>query len=261
MGDSRIFCQNCGFELDNESKICKRCNLVAARNLENFLYCKYKLFTIIGIFGALSVYLSNTASNHNTNYLFLQYGSYISLAIVILLSLNVGWDILFYSSKILQFRFDEEYHYRDWLLLGIRFSLMLLFTAFFVSVITFISAYILSQTTLLSSLTISIGLDFLILIIITFIYFPLRSLIESAGVIFRIILNFLLILSIFLTIRLYFLSHTNDIFGLFMPIFFISILYVLAIRCSWLILQSMDTGIKSITNENFKKKMGQLWIF
>jgi hypothetical protein len=46
------------------------------------------------------------------------------------------------------------------------------------------------------------------------------------------------------------LGHTEDIFALFIPISLIVIDYVLMIRCSWLILQTMDTGIKSITLEN-----------
>jgi len=255
MVDSSKFCQNCGFELTDESKICKRCNLVAAYNLENFLYSKYKLFTIIGIFGALAVYLSTTASSHDNNQ-FLQFGSYISLAIVILLSFICGWDLLFYSSKILQFPFDKDFHYRAWLKLGFRFSTILLFLAFFATIIGFISAYILSDVTLATSLALSLALDFLILVIITGIYFPIRSLIESSeNLIFRYVLNFFLIFLIFLTIYVYFFRHTNDIFALILPIFAIVIDYVLMIRCSWLILQKMDTGIRSLTFENIKKKL------
>jgi len=130
MDDPKNFCQSCGFELAEGSKICKRCNLIAALNLENYLLSKYKLFAVIGIFGALSVYLSTTASTHGNN-LFLQYGSYLGLSIVILLSFILGWDLLFYSFKTLHFQFDDETHYPPWFRLGFRFSTILLFMSFF----------------------------------------------------------------------------------------------------------------------------------
>lgn len=250
MNGSKIYCQNCGYELEDHASICKRCHVVVALNLENFLLSKYKLFTIIGIFGALSVYLSTNAATHGNNP-FLQYGSYISLAIVILLSFICGWDLLIYSFKILQFQFDGECHNWAWLKLGFRFSTIFLFMSFFVAVIGLISLYILSSDiTIATSLILTTVLDFLILIIITTFYFPYRSLIETRGNLFRFFMNFVLIFIPFLTIKLYFLGHTEDIFALFIPISLIVIDYVLMIRCSWLILQTMDTGIKSITLEN-----------
>lgn len=259
MADSGTYCQNCGYELEDGSKICKRCNLVAAFNLENFLLSKYKLFAIIGIFGARSVYLSTTAATHGNNQ-FLQYGSYISLSIVILLSFICGWDLIRYSFKILQFPFDGNEHYYVWFKLGLRFSTILLFMSFFVAVIGFISMYILSSdTTIATSLILTIIVDFFIMFIVATFYFPVRSQIETGSTLFRFFIDSILILLLFFMIKVYGTGHTNDIFALLLPIFLIVIDYVLLIRCSWLILQTMDTGVRSLTRENLKKKLRSLW--
>jgi hypothetical protein len=252
------FCQNCGHELDEGAVKCKRCNLVAAINLENFLISKYKLLAVIGVFAALSVYLSTTAISNGNNE-FLRYGSYISLSIVILLSLIFGWEIIGYSIKILQFPFDGEYHYRDWFKLGFRFSTILLFISFFIVIIGFISFYILAtEKNIATSLVLTILVDFLLFFIISTFYFPTRSLIESGNNLFRLIVVFSLIFLQFLTIKLYFLGHTEDVFALLMPIFIIVIAFVLIIRSSWLILLTMDNGIRCFTTENLKK-MRSLW--
>ena len=258
MDDSKNFCQNCGFELDEGLTVCKRCNLVAALNLENFLLSKYKLLAIIGIFGALSVYLSTTASTHGNNPL-LQYGSYISLAIVILLSLICGWDLVQYSFKILQFPFDEKFHYWAWLKLGFRFSTILLFISFFASVILLISLYILSDITVAQPLIYSIVLDFIILLIITTIYYPYRSMIEMRGTIFRLILNFLLIGALVFSIKQLSVETPDKLLNIISISFFIILSLFLIVRSSMLIFQTMNTGTRSLTIDNLKKKLRLLW--
>lgn len=258
MDDSKNFCQNCGFELDEGLTVCKRCNLVSALNLENFLLSKYKLLAIIGIFGALSVYLSTTASTHGNNPL-LQYGSYISLAIVILLSFICGWDLVQYSFKILQFPFDEKFHYRAWLKLGFRFSTILLFISFFASVILLISLYILSDITIAQPLIYSIVLDFFLLIIVTTIYYPYRSMIEISGNNSRFFLNFLLILALVFSIGQLFSETADQLLNMIVTFFFIILNLYLIVRSSMLIFQTMNTGIRSLTIDNFKKKLRSLW--
>lgn len=258
MDEPKYFCQNCGFELDEGSKICRRCNVVAALNLENFLLSKYKLLAIIGIFGALSVYLSTTATSHGNN-MFLQYGSYISLSIVILLSIICGWDLVLYSFKILQFPFDGENHYWTWLKLAFRFSTILLFVIFFASVIFSISIYILSDITIAEPLIYSIAIDFLILLIITGIYFPYRSWIESSGNPFRFFLNFFLILSLVIAIRQLFSENPDKLFNIIMDSIFIILVLFLLLRSSMLIFTTMNTGVRSLTIENFQKKLRLVW--
>ena len=258
MVDSKIFCQNCGFELDEGSIVCKRCNVVAALNLENFLLTKYKLLAIIGIFGAISVYLSTTALTQGNNQ-FLQYGSYISLAIVILLSSIFGWDLVLYSFKILQFSFDDKTHYRTWLKLGFRFAIILLFISFFASMIFFISFYIISDVTIAQSLMYSIAVDFMILFIITTIYFPYRTLIEASGNVFRFFLIFLLIVFFVVTIKQIFAETVDNLLNIIFIFILIILDSFLIFRSSILIFQTMNNGVRSITSENLKKKLRLLW--
>jgi hypothetical protein len=258
MDASKSFCQNCGFELEEGSTTCKRCNLVAATNLENFLLSKYKLLAIIGIFGALSVYLSTTAATHGDNAA-LQYGSYISLAIVILLSLNFGWDITLYSLKILQFQFDGTPHYRAWFKLAFRFAIALLFISFFTGVILSIAFYIVSDITLAQSLMYSITLDFIVLLIITTIYFPYRSLIESSGIYVKMGLLFLLILMLLFAIKSTIAQQNEQWFSIIVTLVFIIISVYLIIRSSFLIYKDLNNGVKSLTFVKFKNKMESLW--
>jgi len=252
MVDSNFFCQNCGSELEEESKICKRCNTVAALNLENFLLSKYKLLAIIGIFGALSVYLSTTAGAHGNNP-FLQYGSYLSLSIVILLSLICGWDLVQYLLKILQFPFDENFHYWIWLKLAFRFSTILLFISFFASVIFLISLYIISDISIAHILMSSIGLDFLILLVITTIYFPYRSIIESCGNFLRFIMTFFLIFVLCFTIKQMSIDLSNSFLTIIVDFILLILVLFLIVRSCILIYRTMNTGVRSITSEKLKK--------
>lgn len=253
------FCQSCGFELDEGSTICKRCNLVTAYNLENYLLSKYKLLAVIGIFGALSVYLTTTASTHDNNQ-FLQYGSYLGLSIVILLSFILGWDLLFYSAKILRFQFDDEIHYWSWFKLGFRFSTLLLFMSFFAGIVGFITLYILSDLPVATTLIYAILFDFFLFLIIAVFYFPFRSLIETRGNGIRFLANcaliFLIVSSLFneptFTNAEFF---TSIIFTFFIDIVALSLLF----RSLWLMHKSMNNDVRSLTIENLKKKLQRLW--
>ena len=258
MRDQKIYCQNCGNELDGDSNVCNRCNVVAKINLENYLLSKYKLLTIIGIFGALSVYLSTTSSTQGGNE-FLQYGSYISLAIVILLSLIWGWGLIQYSLAILQFPFDGGFHYREWAERGLRFSLIVLFISFFASVILLISFYILTKREIAETLIYSIVVDFFLLMIITGIYFPYRSVIEKSGITVRFIMNFLLIFILFYTIQQFSTDTTSKWPFIIVQIFFIILNTYLILRCSVLIYREMNTKVSSLTVENLKKKLRPQW--
>ncbi|PKL65703.1 MAG: hypothetical protein CVV32_00420 [Methanomicrobiales archaeon HGW-Methanomicrobiales-3] len=258
MTDPKKFCQNCGFELEENSTFCYRCNVFATINLENYLLSKYKLLTIIGIFGALSVYLSTTSSTQGGNP-FLQYGSYLSLAIVILLSLIWGWGLVRYSFTILEFPYDGENHYTLWLERAFRFAIIVLFVGLFASMILLISIYILSNVDIAKPLLYSIVLALFLMIIITTIYYPYRSMIETSKNTLRFIMNFLLVGLLFFTVQ-YFSTQKNDHwFSLTVTIFFIILISYLIFRSSVLIYRDMNTGIRSLTIENLKKKLRALW--
>lgn len=249
------YCQNCGHEIEEGAKICKRCNLVAANNLENFLLSKYKLLAVIGVFAALSVYLSSTAVSRSNNE-FLNYGSYLGLSIVILLSMLFGWDLIWYSKNILHFPFDGEEHHLEWFKLGFRFAIILLFASFFITTIGFISLYILStRIDVATSLVLTIIVDFLFFLMISTFYFPIRSYIESGKNIFRFIVVFILIFLQFFTVGFYFTGHTDDVFALLLPLFMIIVAHLLMIRSCWLIFSTMSDGQPSFLSKKFVKEI------
>jgi hypothetical protein len=253
MTNEKIYCQNCGHELDEGSKVCKRCNLVAAVNLENFLISKYKLLAVIGVFAALSVYLSTTATSNGNNE-FLRYGSFISLSIVILLSLTFGWDLIWYSLKILKYPFEGEERYRDWFKLGFRFSIILLFISFFVTIVSFISFFILSDKSIATSLVMAVFFDFIILLLIATFYFPIRSIIENNGTIVRILMS--IVLSFFGAYDLYYFmidDRSDPLLSTITSVIVLVVVISLLIRSLQLIFDSMNTGIRSFTSENLKK--------
>jgi hypothetical protein len=258
MDVSKKYCQNCNNELDDGSTVCKRCNVIAALNLENFLLSRFKLLTVIGIFGALSVYLSTTASTQGGNG-FLEYGSYISLAIVILLSIIWGWELVKYSFKILEFPFDGEDHYRIWFKIGFRFSTIILFLSFFTSVILLISAYILTNVTIAEPLMNLIVLAFILIFLISTIYYPYRSMIEKSGNVARYFMIIILIIIFVFTMQYFSTDTTSKWPYLVVEFLFGIVILGLIIRSFFLVYQDMKTGIWSFTIDKFKKKLRYLW--
>jgi len=105
-------CPNCNTEIADHLKICWFCNSNLI-TLENFLNKKSKLLVIIGVFGALSIYLLQTAKDYSDNPL-LQFASGISLLVMITLSSRILADCYFFIKK---FPSEREYgneEYRAW---------------------------------------------------------------------------------------------------------------------------------------------------
>jgi hypothetical protein len=90
-------CPNCKTEIAHHLSICWYCdsNLIT---LENFLNKKNKILIIIGVFGALSIYLAQTATINDNN-LLLQFGSGMSLLVVIILASIILKDCYAFIKK------------------------------------------------------------------------------------------------------------------------------------------------------------------
>jgi len=144
MDQNQKYCPNCDCKVNTDSQECPRCYTKVSRNLENFLLAKYKLFTLIGIFGALSIYLLNNATpESNPSNPFLHVGSLLSLMIVIILSIICIWDLVHFI-KI------EEPDYKEFPLSTIIKSIrilpaMILFFVFFICLISILTIYVLSN--------------------------------------------------------------------------------------------------------------------
>jgi uncharacterized membrane protein YidH (DUF202 family) len=137
------YCPNCYNQIENDSEECPRCFTKISRNLENFLLAKYKLFTLIGVFGALSIYLLTT-SQQNGNDPILRSGSFFSLIIVIILSAICVWDLIRY------FRIEDP-DYKELPVSAIIKSVrtlpaLIMFLVFFVGLILILTLYVLLNT-------------------------------------------------------------------------------------------------------------------
>jgi len=144
MDPEKIYCPNCFNQIDTSSKECPRCFTRISHNLENFLLAKYKIFTLIGVFGALSIYLLTT-SNQNGNDPLLLSGRLFSLTLVIILSGICIWDLLIYYSMK-----NEKIDYQNLSISDIFRNIrplpsFILFAAFFSALIFILAVYVLSN--------------------------------------------------------------------------------------------------------------------
>ena len=110
MEPGKIFCPNCYNQVETGLTECPRCFTRISNNLENFLLAKYKIFTLIGVFGALSIYLLTTSQKNSDNSLLLL-GSLYCLTIVLILSVICIWDLLSYTFKS-KSRFQDSFNQR-----------------------------------------------------------------------------------------------------------------------------------------------------
>lgn len=106
-------CPNCNTEIADHLTVCWFCgsNLIT---LENFLNKKNKIIVIIGVFGALSIYLSQIPTN-NDGKILLQIGSGISLLIMTALASLLITDCYSFTKN---FPKDTEYYgsgYSKWI--------------------------------------------------------------------------------------------------------------------------------------------------
>jgi len=167
------YCPNCCNQFESNYDECPRCFTKISRNLENFLLAKYKLFTLIGVFGALSIYLLNQNGDNQI----LHAGSFFSLIIVIILSLICVWDLICFI-KI------EESDYKEFPWTTVITSLKILptlfmFLVFFIGLILILTGYVVSDKRIFSAIIYTIFLIAFSIFAIT-IYFIYRYLIEKA---------------------------------------------------------------------------------
>ncbi len=199
-------CPNCNIDIADHLNICWFCNSNLI-TLENFINKKNKILVIIGVFGALSLYLAQTSNFYNniapsnSGTFLLQFGSGMSLLVMVTLSLILIGDCYSFIKK-----FPKEAEYRGhgyqkyfkqtlellylWAFyVGLFFIVIsvLLFMLFFSNinevVLRFIIAFI------------------LLLFLMAFILLPSNDLLRRGG--FPVQIGVILILSLFLLSILY----------------------------------------------------------
>ena len=176
MDQGKKFCPNCNSLVESNSDICSHCFTKISRNLENFLLIKYKIFTLIGVFGALSIYLLNP-SLQNANDEILRAGSFFSLVIVLILSLSCIWDLI----RFIQI---EEPDYKN---LTIKDSVkivrtlpaIIMFFSFFIGLILILTLYVLSNLKVSQAIIIALFIIAFTIFYIAVIYLPYRHLLEK----------------------------------------------------------------------------------
>jgi hypothetical protein len=180
-------CPNCDTEIADHLSVCWVCNS-SLITLENFLNKKNKILVIIGVFGALSLYLLQTAGNNSDNFL-LQLGSGISLLVMVVLSSIIITDCLRYIKRYPEIpKASKVVGYTEW----IRHTINLLYLWAFLSglcvivssVILFMLFYSKINETVLS---VTFGFIF-IFVIMAFIILPSDGLVRRGNFLLQLMI-------------------------------------------------------------------------
>lgn len=237
MDQTKKYCPNCYNQVENGSEECPRCYTKISHNLENFLLAKYKIFTLIGVFGALSIYLLTTSQKNSDSSLLLL-GSLYCLTIVIILSGICIWDLFIYSFR------DQKIDYKNLSIRDIFYNVkplpaLILFTAFFCVLIFILSIYILSNTAVNETIIYSFFLTAVAIIAISVIYYPYRYFVEKFNNWIRAVIFVFLLFALFSFIKTQITTGPNNPISISLTAIFSSILIVLLIKCLALMYRDM----------------------
>ena len=175
-----MICPNCVREINEDSSFCKFCGYkINGCNIIDFLKEYFQIFVIIGVFGALSLYLSNFAGLSEKNVI-LKFGSLLCLVIVILLSFELVIDIGPYLKSVNEVIVEKE-SYRFWIRNTWDILQLNLFRIFFVMLIILISYYLLFISEIGLSLLNVLFAIILLFMVIAGIYRPAISFVEARG--------------------------------------------------------------------------------
>jgi hypothetical protein len=192
-------CPNCNTEIADHLTHCWVCdsNLIT---LENYLNKKNKILVIIGVFGALSIYLLQTANTYNGNYL-LQLGSGMSLLVMVVLSSHLILDCNKYIKKYPKNAGESDSTgYPQW----IKHTTDLLYLYAFLAGLSVIVITVLLFMLLFSNIneiaaSITFGFIFIFLFV-AFILMPTDSIVRKENFFGTLFVIFLLSLMIFIWI-------------------------------------------------------------
>jgi hypothetical protein len=184
-------CKNCGHNVEDDSKYCPQCGqAIHGCTIEDFLDANFRIFAVIGVFGAMALYLASFAEKNENTFL-LQAGSLLSLTIVVLLSVNLVFRVSPYLKNCAASEKAMEESYRSWLKLSWNIIQIQVFRAVFLLIIACIALYLLIYSNMNSALLNSLGALIMLLIMITFIYMPAINIMktkERYGIAFIIII-------------------------------------------------------------------------
>jgi hypothetical protein len=245
MDQERKYCPNCYNPVEAGLEECPRCFTKISHNLENYLLAKYKIFTLIGVFGALSIYLLTTSDQNNHDQLLLS-GSLFCLTIVIILSGICIWDLFVYSMK------KEKIDFQNLTIWDIFRSVkplpsILLFAAFFSALIFILTLFVLSNNAVNYTIVSTIILIAMAIIFISVIYYPYRYFIEKwKNNWFRAIIFVFLLFVLFLYIKNQITILPYEPISISLTAIISSILIILLLQCLRLMYRDM-TSENSVT--------------
>jgi len=197
-------CPNCNTDVADHLTVCWACNSNLV-TLENYLSKKNKILVIIGVFGALSLYLMQTANSYESNF-FLQLGSGISLLVMVVLTSIIISNCYLFIKKYPKLQGDQKgFGYTEW----IRQTTDLLYLWAFLAGLCIIVCSVLLFMLFYSKIneivmTITFGFIFIFLIV-AFILLPSDDLMRKKSFVAQLfvvfIFSFLTILWILYLIR------------------------------------------------------------
>jgi len=172
-------CINCGHDVDENSNYCPQCGqTIKGCNIEDFLNDHFRIFAIIGVFGAISLYLSNFSANNENNFL-LQAGSLLSLSIVVLLSIDLYFRISPYIKNCAAKEENIEESYRSWIKMSWDVFQLQIFRWINLLIFGCIALFLLFYSDMNSVLLNSVGTFLFLLVSISFIYKPTISIVRT----------------------------------------------------------------------------------
>lgn len=245
MDQKRKYCPNCYNPVEIGSDECSRCFTKISHNLENFLLAKYKIFTLIGVFGALSIYLLTTSNQNNNDSLLLS-GSLFCLTIVIILSGICIWDLSVYSIK------NEKIDFQNLTIWDIFRSVkplpsIILFAAFFAALIFILVLYVLSNNAANYTIISAVLLTAIAIVAISIVYYPYRYFIERWNNWIRAVIFIVLLSALFSFIKTQITTLSYNLINVSLTAIISLIIIVLLAKCLVLMYRNL-TSAKQVTS-------------
>ncbi|WP_300329074.1 hypothetical protein [Methanocalculus sp.] len=170
-------CNNCSENIPDDLKYCSHCGYaIKGCTIEDFINDYFKIYAVIGVFGAISLYLGKYPTQfitENDNGIILEMASSLSLFIVVLLSINLFFKINPYIKNCLAEKEQtEKESYTTWFHSSLNVIILNLFRYISLFLFGLVALYLITFSIIGSSIQFIIYVCFLVLLMMVGIYHP-----------------------------------------------------------------------------------------
>lgn len=172
-------CKNCGHNVENGSNYCSQCGqVIQGWTIVDYLKGNFQIFAVIGVFGAISLYLASFAENSGSNS-WLKAGSLLSLSLVVLLSLGLVFRIVPYLRNCAAQEGHMEKSYRSWFKLSWEITQIIVFGVVYLFIFCLMAAYLLFDSEMGSTLLSNLVALIFLLLMLAGVYLPAIHIIKT----------------------------------------------------------------------------------